>query len=62
MEAYKCPKCGYLNVIYMPHGASLKQCPDCNFDFTSDHRRKKVEVIDWEKELMPERYNYQIGA
>lgn len=51
MKAYKCPKCGYLNVIYPPYGASLKECPDCNFDFTSNYLSEKVEIIDWEKEL-----------
>lgn len=52
MKAYKCPECGYLNVIYPPYDASLKKCPECDFDFTSYHIREEVELIDWEYELI----------
>lgn len=51
MKAYKCIKCGYLNKITGLYGASLKICPVCGCDFTQ-HLRIKVELIDWEKELL----------
>lgn len=51
MKAYKCPECGYLNEIIGPFGASLILCPDCDYDFTSGSS-DKVELIDWEKELL----------
>lgn len=54
MKAYKCPKCGYLNEIIGTYGESLRNCPDCNFDFTKDVVKEEVEIIDWEKELITE--------
>lgn len=54
MKAYKCPECGYLNVIHQPYEISLRNCPDCGFDFTKYYPKEKVELIDWEKELKPE--------
>ena len=63
MKAQKCPKCGRLHKIH--RAFIIKGCMsfDCNWSiYSSDLKMEIVEIIDWEKELLPEKYDYQLGA
>lgn len=48
MKAYKCPKCGYLN-IPDKKGRTYGICPKC---YPLKTGWELIEIIDWDKELL----------
>ena len=63
MKGFKCPKCGRLHPSSEKRSRKWCSNADCDYSvFNSDLKFELVEIIDWEMELLPQEFNYPLGA